>query len=103
MFNKSFKKGAHKSWLRAAITPIYKKGDKRLPTNYRPISLTSVISKVMEAIVRVAIVTHLMYYGLLSDDQHGFIPGRDMTQLLLCMEEWIDNFENNKAFNVIYT
>ena len=104
LFNKSIKEGAHKSWLKAVITPVYKKGDKSLPNNYRPVSLTSVISKVMESIVRDAILTHLMLNSLVTDDQHGFVPGRDcMTQLLLCMEDWTLALENNKALDVIYT
>lgn len=104
LFNKSLKEGAHKSWLEAVIAPIYKKGDKSLPNNYRPVSLTSVISKMMESIVRDAIITHLMANNLISDSQHGFVPGRDcMTQLLLCMEDWTAILEKNKALDVIYT
>ena len=38
-------------WLTANITPVYKKGSRSIPSNYRPISLTSVCSKVMERIV----------------------------------------------------
>ena len=104
LFNKSLKEGAHKSWLNAVIAPVYKKGNKSEPNNYRPISLTSVISKVMESILRDAIITHLMHNSLVSDDQHGFVPGRDcMTQLLLCMEDWTSILDKNKPLDVIYT
>ena len=86
------------------MTAIYKKGKKTDPGNYRPVSLTSVISKIMESIVRDAIVIHLMKNGLITDDQHGFVPGRDcMTQLLVCIEDWTRRLETNKAFDVIYT
>ena len=58
----------------------------------------------MESIVRDAIVIHLMKNGLITDDQHGFVPGRDcMTQLLVCIEDWTRRLETNKAFDVIYT
>lgn len=51
---------------------------------YRPVSLTSVISKMMELLIRNQIVAHLQRHDLLADDQHGFVPSRNcMTQLLL--------------------
>ena len=56
----------------------------------------------MESIVRDKIVAHLMRNRLLSEDQHGFVPGRNcVTQLLLCLEEWSQMIENVEAFNVI--
>ena len=104
LLNKSLKEGAHSSWLKAVITALHKKGMKSDPGNYRPVSMTSVISKIMESIVRDAIVDHLVRNNLLNDDQHGFVPGRDcITQLLLCIEEWTQLVEENLAFDVIYT
>ena len=47
LFNKYLKEGTHKSWMKAVITAIYKKELRSLPENYRPISITSVISKIM--------------------------------------------------------
>ena len=44
---------------RAAVVPIYKGGDRSLPCNYRPVSLTPILMKVMEKIVRENIVTFL--------------------------------------------
>ena len=104
LFNKSMKEGAHTSWRKAVITAIHKKGSRSDPGNYRPISITSVLSKVMESFVRDAIVTHMMNNNLFCDEQHGFVPGRDcMTQLLLCLEEWTDMLEKREVFDVIYT
>ena len=58
----------------------------------------------MESIVRDEIVAHMMKHNLLTNDQHGFVPGRDcITQLLLCLEEWTNMIENGVAFDVIYT
>ena len=46
----------------------------------------------------------LLRNRLLSDDQHGFVPGRNcVTQLLLCLEEWTQMIENGESFDVIYT
>ena len=49
----------------ANVTPIFKKGDKSDPGNYRPISLTSQICKVLESILRENIVNHLNTHTLL--------------------------------------
>ena len=90
--------------MKAVITAIYKKELRSLPENYQPISITSVISKIMESIVRDAIVAHLMKHILLTDDQHWFVPGRNcMTQLLLCLEDWTSLIERGETFGVIYT
>ena len=83
LFNKSLQDGAHKNWRKAIITSIYKKGARQEPGNYRPVSLTSVISKIMESLVRDTLVYHLMKNNLLADEQHGFVPERNcITQLL---------------------
>ena len=72
--------------------------------NYRPISITSVISKIMESIIRDSIVHHMTHNDLFSDAQHGFVSARNcITQLLLCMEEWINLMEQGYAFDVVYT
>ena len=58
----------------------------------------------MESLVRDEIVAHLMEHNILSDSQHGFVPGRDcITQLLLCLEDWTTMIENGDSFDVIYT
>ena len=53
---KSLVEGAHETWLFAIISAIYKKGKRTDSCNYRPVSLTSVISKIMESLVRDAIM-----------------------------------------------
>ena len=79
--------GAHRSWRKAVITATYMKGPRIRPGNYRPISLTSVISKIMESSIRDEIVEHMVKHKLLSEDQHKFVLGRDcMTQLLFCLK-----------------
>ena len=70
-------------WKRANISPIFKKGSKRLAENYRPISLTSVLCKLMETFVKQTIMQHLIDQNLLSPNQHGFICGRSTTTQLL--------------------
>ena len=104
LFNKSLKEGAHRSWRKAIIAAIYKKGDRSNPGNYRPVSLTSVIAKIMESIIREKILLHLIRNKVLSDCQHGFVPGRNcLTQLLLCLEDWSKMIKEGEPFDVIYT
>ena len=59
-------------WRRANISPIYKKGSKTNPLNYRPVSLTSIASKVVEKMVTASLVQHLTDNGLITQTQHGF-------------------------------
>ena len=69
------------------ITPIFKKGNRHLPNNYRPISLTASIVRLMESIIKDEIYDHLNSNHLLSVNQHGFMPGRSCTtQLLIAMD-----------------
>ena len=65
------------------VVHIYKGGDRSIPTNYRPVSLTSVIMKVFEKIVRKAIVSHLDVNDLMNITPHGFINGRSCISALL--------------------
>ena len=67
LFRKSFDKGhLPDDWKRANIVPVFKKGESSDPGNYRPISLTSIVYKVFEAIVREDIIKHLISNNLLS-------------------------------------
>ena len=67
IFTSSFSKGYIKpSFKRAAIVPIFKSGDKCLPGNYKPISLTSVICKVYERIIRKQVFSFLCDKNCLS-------------------------------------
>ena len=59
-------------WNRANVSPIFKKGNRIDPMNYRPVSLTSVPCKIMEKILRREIVEHLEKHNLLQNYQHGF-------------------------------
>ena len=59
IFRKSYESGIlPEAWKKAHVTPIHKKGSKMVPGNYRPVSLTSVIGKMMESIVRDQLVEH---------------------------------------------
>ena len=105
LFQKSLEEGfLPDDWLKACVTAIHKKGEKNAPNNYRPVSITSIICKLMESIVRDEIVDHMVTNKLFSKQQHGFVPFRDcMTNLLTCLEIWTEMIENGDAIDVIYT
>ena len=73
IFNHSLNTGIVPSdWKMANITPLFKKGDRSQPNNYRPISLTSIVSKLFEHILSSNIRKHLESNNILHHCQHGF-------------------------------
>ena len=104
LFNMTMKQGIlPNDWRRAFVSPIFKKGSKHLPENYRPISLTAILCKMMERFVRDKIVTHLLNEKLLSKKQYGFITGRSTTtQLLYYLDECINITANGGVVDSIY-
>ena len=59
------------AWREGQIIPIFKIGDKSSVSNYCPVCLTSVISKLMGTLVKNNIMEHLISEKLLADTQHG--------------------------------
>ena len=104
IFNKSLSEGVvPDSWKEAEVVPIFKKGKRDDPGNYRPVSLTSVCGKIMEKIVRKEIVDHSERNEVISDVQHGFVQGKScQTQLLTVIEEWTKWMEERKPFDCLY-
>ena len=90
-------------WTTAYVTPIHKKEDKRLPQNYRPISLTSLVVKVMERLVSSQLAVFLDANGVLSPLQHGFRPGHScLTQLLQTIHDWAHSLDRASSTHVIF-
>ena len=90
-------------WKEANVTPLFKKGEKCKPGNYRPVSLTSVLCKVMESIIRDDIIQHLERNNLLSECQHGFVAGRSCTtNLLAVLEDWTACLDTGVPIDAIY-
>ena len=90
-------------WKLATITPIFKKGDRTDPNNYRPAALLPIISKVMECVLDDLIRQYLSERQLMSLHQHGFVRGRScLTNLLHCHEEWGHLIENHQGVDVIF-
>ena len=74
-----------------------------MPGNYRPVSLTSHIGKLMEKITKEEITGHLSHYDLLNDTQHGFMRGRScLPNLLTYMEGVTRMLDEGKNVDIIY-
>ena len=90
-------------WRTANIIPIFKKGSKRDAANYRPISLTSHIGKLLERIIRDHILRHLDNKQLIKPSQHGFLPGRScQSNLLEFLERVTDDTDRGNNTDVAY-
>lgn len=90
-------------WRTANVTPIHKKGDRTDPSNYRPVSLTSQVCKVLESIIRDKIVDHLEANNLLNEAQHGFRKGRScLTNILETLEQWTKILDEGDCVDVAY-
>ncbi|KAI8486093.1 hypothetical protein Bbelb_361930 [Branchiostoma belcheri] len=98
IFSQSISTGdVPEDWRTANITPIFKKGDRTAPSNYRPVSLTSVCGKVLEHIVHSHMMKHLDTYGILSPAQHGFRKGLSCeSQLLLTVQDLAKSIDQNQ-------
>ena len=104
IFNKSFETGiVPDDWKKGQITALFKKGDKKQAANYRPVSLTSVASKIFEKLIRSRIVDHMNSNNLFSDKQFGFIGGRSTSlQLLTVLDKWTKILDEGGTIHTIY-
>ena len=98
IFQKSLDTGEiPSSWLRANITPLFKKGERTNPANYRPVSLTCITSKILEHILHSRIMAHYDTLSILTDKQHGFRSKRSCeSQLILTIND-LAQCLNNKS------
>jgi len=115
LYENSLKQGKiPNQWKLADIVPIFKKGNKEDPLNYRPVSLTSILCKILEKIVRERWVKHLESNKLITDKQFGFRSKRScvanllsfydrVTEVLQEREGWVDcvYLDLKKAFDKV--
>jgi len=91
-------------WRVANIVPLFKKGSRDNPGNYRPVSLTSVVGKLLEKILWDRMYSHLEENRLIRDRQHGFVKGRGsrLTNLIEFFEEVTRIIDQGRAVDVVY-
>ena len=104
IFKKSLSTGqVPYDWRHARVTPIYKKGPKGDPGNYRPVSLTSTVCRMLESIIKDDLMSHLAENNLIRDSQHGFLKGKSCTtNLITFLDKLTKAVDNDKAADVFY-
>ena len=103
VFEASLQQGrVPEDWKNANVTPIFKKGDKSIPANYRPISLTSVCCKVLEHIIHSQVMSHLDSQKILTDQQHGFRKRRSCeSQLIITLQDLAAGLDAGEQIDAI--
>jgi len=104
LFKKSLASGQiPQDWRDANVIPLFKKGKRDQPQNYRPVSLTSVVGKILESIIKDNVIFHLEKFQLLKNTQHGFRSGRScLTNILEFLENLTCSLDEGNAVDVVY-
>ena len=102
LFNQSLQTGQlPQEWKLANVSPIYKKEDKHIAANYRPISLTCVCSKLLEHIVVSHLLRHNDKHSILTPLQHGFRQKHStVSQLLLTVTDLAKYHDDDKQVDI---
>jgi len=105
IFDTSYNQGeVPEDWKMSSVSVIFKKGKKSSVENYRPISLTCIMCKIMESLIRDQIMNYFQENKLFSACQYGFIKGRSaVLQLLKIMDDWTSSLDHGNQIDVIYT
>ena len=90
-------------WKSANVTCIYKSGDKKSASNYRPISITPVMCRLLERVVRDVIMSHCTDNNIFSETQYGFRYRRGCTlQLLSVLDDWTKAIDSGVPVDSLY-
>ena len=103
IFQRSFDTGKlPKDWRIANVTAIFKKGEMYKPSNYRPVSLTSICCKIQEHIITSSVIKHEDENNILTDCQDGFRARRSCeTQLLTLADELVPGLDKKHQHDLI--
>jgi hypothetical protein len=90
-------------WLTAVVSPIFKSGSHYDPGNYRPVSLTSNVCKVLESIIRDQLMLFIGSNRMINSSQFGFLPGRSCElQLIEFLDRISVMLDQGDAVDVVY-
>ena len=104
LFNKSMRSGAvPEDWKKVNVVPVYKSGSKKEPSNYCPITLTSVIVRIMERIIKQKMLLHMKTNKLINPSQHGFLPKKSTSTNLVAYLDYITKkLDEDQPVDVLY-
>jgi len=104
LFNLSMQKGIFPHiWKQANVIPIFKKGEKSSPKNYRPVSLLNILGKIMEKIIFKHMYNHLNKHDIIYKYQSGFLPGHSTTHHLAHLYHTItEAFDKHKKIRLVF-
>ena len=104
IFQSSLNQGILPSdWKTANFIPIYKKGNRSQPNNYRLVSLTSICCKALERIIYSHVLHHLQAHGILCEEQHGFQTGKSCdSQIMITIHDFANCLNENKQIDAIF-
>ena len=89
-------------WKFALVTSVFKKGNRSSPANYRLISLTSIVCKILEHVVHSCVINHFERNNILTDSQHGFRKRRSCeTQLLLTIDDLAKGLDDRQQIDAV--
>ena len=90
-------------WKLLNITPVPKGGDPKLVSNYRPISLLSLPSKILECIIYNRLLSHLLTNSLLSNSQFGFHPCSSTQEALIAATtSWHQYLDEKQSVGAVF-
>ena len=90
-------------WKQGIVTAIFKKGKKSLPANYRAITLTSIVCKLLEGFITEYIAKHLARNNAIDKGQHGFTKHKStVTNLIEALNIWTEALSHNLPVDIVY-
>ena len=104
IYNLSLKEGKlPQTWKQGTITALHKGEDRHTAENYRPVTITSILCRMLERMLKAPIMKHIEDNNLLADEQHGFVRKRScLSNLLLNMEKITENYDKGLPMDQIF-